>query len=58
MILITHDVKLASKFGEFFLILEDGDVKASIFRMSCSSKVGRNIRIVTKRIHLLLWISA
>ena len=32
MILITHDVKLASKFGEFFLILEDGDVKASIFR--------------------------
>ncbi len=32
LILVTHDIKLASKFGEHFIILEDGDVKASYGR--------------------------
>ena len=32
MVLVTHDIKLASKFGEYFVILEDGDMKASFLR--------------------------
>ena len=58
MILITHGVKLASKFGEFFLILEDEDVKASIFRDELLEQSRKEYPDRYEEDSSLLWISA